>query len=51
MKVFLEKQTTVYINGKEIILNSGALDLDENIAQILINSGYAKEMEEKKSKK
>jgi len=51
MKVFVEKETTVCINGKEILIQSGTLELDENISQILINAGYAKEIEEKKSKK
>ncbi|MCS7317330.1 MAG: hypothetical protein NZZ41_03285 [Candidatus Dojkabacteria bacterium] len=51
MKVLVDKDTKVCINGKDLLIESGSLELEENIAQILINAGYAKEIEEKKSKK
>ena len=51
MKIFLEKDHTVIVNGEIITVNSGTQDIDNNIGQILIQAGYAKAIEEEKKKK
>lgn len=51
MKVFLEKETEIFINGKLIVIQSGIQEPDDNLCQILIDSGYAKEIKEENKKK
>lgn len=51
MKVYLEKQTVCWINGKEHKVNAGIQELDDNVAKLLIEAGYAKPVEDKKDDK
>jgi uncharacterized protein (UPF0128 family) len=53
MKIYVKESTKVWINGKEYSVNKGEHDLEQNIARILLEAGYAdliekKEEEEKK---
>jgi hypothetical protein len=50
MKVFLEKDANLWINGKEYKIKAGTQELNDEIARILIDAGYAKPIEEQKSR-
>jgi hypothetical protein len=51
MKVYLEKETSVWINGKEIKVKAGTQEVNDEVGRILIEAGYAKKIEEKTEKK
>jgi uncharacterized protein YlzI (FlbEa/FlbD family) len=53
MKVYVKKDTTCWINGKEYTVKAGIQEVDENVAEILLQAGYAKPVEEevKRTKK
>ncbi|GEM_PF-1695493 len=51
MKVYLEKPAKVWINGKEISVPSGTQEVEKEVGRILVSAGYAKAVEEEKSKR
>jgi uncharacterized protein YlzI (FlbEa/FlbD family) len=57
MKVYIEKDTICWINGKEYTVKAGIQEVEDNVAEVLIQAGYAKpvkkavEEEEKRPKK
>jgi len=51
MKILVEKDTPVWVNGKKIIVKAGTQDVDEDIARILIHAGYARAIKEKPEEK
>lgn len=51
MKVVLEKEATVWINGKEIKVSAGTQEVDDEVGRILVEAGYAKKIEEEDKKR
>jgi len=51
MKVFVKEATQIWINGKEIKLQTGIQEVEDNIALILIEAELAEKVEEDKKKK
>jgi len=51
MKIHVEKDTPVWVNGKKVIVKAGVQEVDEDIARILIHAGYARAIEEKTEEK
>ncbi len=47
-KIVVEKDTPVWINGKQVVIKAGVQEVNEDIARILIQAGYAKAVEKKK---
>ncbi len=47
MKVYVKTDTTCWINGKEYNVKAGVQEVNDNVAEILIQAGYAKPVEAK----
>jgi len=47
VKVMVKEKTSVFVNGKEIKFERGFQTTDPDIARILIEAGYAEEVEGK----
>lgn len=41
MKVYVKNDVSVWINGKELKVPQGIQDVDDEAGRILINAGYA----------
>ncbi|WP_156875192.1 hypothetical protein [Thermodesulfovibrio thiophilus] len=50
MKIYIEKDSSVWINGKEIKVAPGSQEVDDEVGRILIDAGYAKAIDEEKRK-
>jgi hypothetical protein len=50
MKVFVKEKVKVWVNGEEFIFEAGVQDVDEDMARILTEAGYAEKVEEKSKK-
>jgi len=46
MKVLVKEKVKVWVNGEEFSFEVGVQDVDEDKARILIEAGYAEEVEE-----
>ena len=46
MKIYLEKEAKVWINGKEIRVPAGTQKVEKEVGRILVSAGYAKMVEE-----
>lgn len=44
VKVFVKEDTKVWINGKEIKVEKGKREVEENVAKILIEAGYGEKL-------
>jgi len=44
VSIFVKEDTRVWINGKEIKVKKGNREVEENIARILIDAGYAEKL-------
>ncbi len=51
MKIIVEKDTKVWVNGKEIKIPAGIQEVDDDVGRIVIQAGYAKEVKEEDKKK
>jgi len=51
MKIYVEKDTPVWVNGKKIVIQAGTQDVDEDIGMLLIHAGYARPIEERTEEK
>lgn len=47
VKILVDTDVVVMINGQEIKVKKGVQNVDKEIARILIEAGYAKYIEEK----
>jgi hypothetical protein len=50
MKVLVKEKVRIWVNGEEFIFEAGVQDVDEDKARILIEAGYAENVEEKSKK-
>jgi hypothetical protein len=50
MKVLIEENVKIWVNGEEFGFEAGVQDVDEDKARILIEAGYAEKVEEKPKK-
>jgi len=44
VKIFVKEDTKVWINGKEVKVKKGNREVEENVARILIDAGYAEKL-------
>jgi len=51
MKLFVKEATQVWINGKEIKVQAGIQEVDDNIALILLEAELAEKVDDDKKKK
>lgn len=48
MKVYIYSPTSCWINGKEYKVQAGIQEIPDEVAQVLINAGLARKIEEDK---
>ncbi|MEJ5227187.1 hypothetical protein [Thermodesulfovibrio sp.] len=48
MKVYMESPSECWINGKEYKVQAGIQEIPDEVAEVLINAGLARQVEEDK---
>lgn len=50
MRIYAEKKTKCWINGKEYVVEAGIQDVPDSVAEVLIYAKQAKKVEEEQRK-